>query len=75
MFDAEGSFEGVPCPECGSEATVSWHFAEGFDELECRHCGYRSDEADLAELERDAGDVLLQDASDAPPLRKKPLRA
>jgi C4-type Zn-finger protein len=54
---------------------VSWHFAEGFDELECRHCGYRSDEADLAELERDAGDVLLQDESEAPPLRKKPLRA
>lgn len=75
MFDAEGSHDGVPCPECGSDATISWRYGEGFDELECTACGYRSEEADVAALERDAGDLLTGD-DDAPrPRPRRPLRA
>lgn len=74
MFDAEGSADGTPCPECASDDTITWRFREGFDELECRRCGYRSDADDLAELERHAGD-LLRDDDHPPPPTKRPLRA
>lgn len=75
MYDAEGIREGTPCPECGSEETVTWRFLEGFDELECRRCGYRSDAAELDALERHAGDVLRKEDDDVPPPPKRPLRA
>lgn len=75
MYDAEGSFDGVPCPECGSDRTISWHFAEGFDELECRACGYQSDALAMAELERASGDVLKRDDEVEAPTPKRPLRA
>lgn len=75
MYDAEGSRDGTPCPECGAEDTITWRFDEGFDELECRRCGYRSDAEELAALERHAGDVLRRDEDDAPPLPKRPIRA
>ena len=75
MYDAEGSHDGVPCPQCGSDATVSWRFAEGYDELECRACGYRSDAEELDALEREVGDVLRGDEGPAGPLPKRPLRA
>lgn len=75
MYDAEGSRDGTPCPECGDEDTVTWRFEEGFEELECRRCGYRSDAEELAALERDARDLLLKDDPDPPPLPKRPLDA
>lgn len=75
MYDAEGSHDGVPCPECGSDDTISWHYGEGFDELECRACGFRSDADDLADLERAAGDVLVGDDDTTAPLPRRPLRA
>lgn len=75
MVDAEGSFDGVPCPDCGSEETISWRFAEGFDELECRTCGFRSDAGAIADLERAAGDVLKGDDEVDVPAPKRPLRA
>ena len=76
MYDAEGSRDGTPCPECGSDETITWRFEEGFDEIECRTCGFRSDAEELDALERQAGDVLRKDdGNDAPPLPKRPLRA
>lgn len=76
MPDAEGVHEAEPCPECGSESTVRYVYAEGFDEWECRACGWRSDAEELASLERFAGDVLQRDADvDPPPLPKKGLEA
>lgn len=74
-YDAEGRHDSVPCPECGSTRTVSWHYREGFDELECRACGYRSDEEEIEALRREAADVLRGD-DDAPfPTPDRPLRA
>lgn len=70
-FDAEGVEAGDPCPECGSDATITFHYREGFTELECRACGYRSDAEELAALQRYAGDLLERDddpASDTPPV-------
>jgi len=58
MFDATGSADSEQCPRCGSDATVTWQFAEGFEELECRACGWVSDEEELASLQRFGGDVL-----------------
>jgi uncharacterized metal-binding protein (TIGR02443 family) len=75
VYDAEGSHDGVPCPTCGSEATISWHFAEGFVELECRTCGYRSDAEEIAALERESGELLAGDDPPEAPLPKRPLRA
>jgi uncharacterized metal-binding protein (TIGR02443 family) len=75
VYDAEGSHDGVPCPECGNEDTISWHYDEGFDELECRACGFRSDARDLADLERAAGDVLIRDDETTAGLPRRPLRA
>lgn len=76
MYDAEGEHDGTPCPTCGRTGTIRWHFAEGFDELECPACGYRSDDADLTDLTRAALDVLERDDGDAaPPPRGDALRA
>lgn len=74
-YDAEGRHDGVPCPDCGSTRTISWHYQEGFDELECRDCGFRSDAEDLDALRRESGDVLRSD-DDAPfPPPDRPIRA
>ena len=75
MFDAEGRQDGSTCPECGrSDQTIRWHFLEGFDELECKACGYRSDELALQELHREARNTLDREDDVAPP-RTDPLRA
>ncbi|HLR45714.1 MAG TPA: hypothetical protein VK092_01030 [Deinococcales bacterium] len=70
MFDATGSAEGEQCPRCGSEATVTWHFAEGFDELECRTCGWLSDEEELAALHRFGGELLEEDETAGSPVNR-----
>lgn len=74
MFDAEGVHEGERCPECGSVDTVTFHYREGFRELECPACGYASDAAELMDLHRYGGE-LLQTADDVPPLPRRPLEA
>ncbi len=73
-YDAEGREEGEACPECGSEDTITFHYREGFTELECRACGYRSDAEELAALQRFSGDVLQGD-DDTPPPRLGKLEA
>lgn len=57
MYDAEGMRNGEPCPSCGSSNTISYLFNEGFSELECHHCGYSSEQDDIAELTRYSGDL------------------
>lgn len=57
-MDAEGFHEETPCPECGSVNTVTYRYVEGFSELECPACGYRSDSQELADLTRFQGLVL-----------------
>lgn len=57
MFDATGSSEGQACPRCGSEATITYHYEEGFEELECTACGYVSDAEELAALQRFDGEL------------------
>lgn len=74
-YDAEGSHDGDRCPECGSANTITWHFREGFDELECRACGYRSDAAEISALRRDAVDLLRRDDRAPLPRPGRPLKA
>ncbi|MEX2501814.1 MAG: YheV family putative metal-binding protein [Trueperaceae bacterium] len=75
MFDAEGSHEGDACPECGDEGTIRWRFEEGFDEIECPACGFRSEADEIAALRDEAGDLLLRDDDAPPPPPGRPLRA
>ncbi|MFA5569183.1 MAG: hypothetical protein WC972_11125 [Trueperaceae bacterium] len=56
-MDAEGFHEGVPCPRCGGVNTITYHYVEGFSELECPTCGYRSDAAELDALTRFESDL------------------
>ncbi len=56
-MDAEGCHEGVPCPRCGSVRTITYHYVEGFAELECPECGYRSDADELDALTRFESDL------------------
>lgn len=58
VIDVEGHYEQEPCPKCGSTHTISYHYPEGFTELSCRRCGFRSDAEELAALQRYRGDVL-----------------
>ena len=74
MYDAEGQHEGDACPECNDEGTIRWRFEEGFDELECPACGYRSDGAEIADWSRRSGDVLMRDDATPPP-PSRPIRA
>lgn len=74
MIDAEGTYAGEPCPECGSTDTVTFEYREGFTELECPSCGYRSDAAELSALQSYGGS-LLESRRDVPPLPRKPLEA
>lgn len=62
-MDAEGFHEDIPCPECGSLNTVSYRYVEGFTELECPACGYRSDAQEISDLTRYQGVVLERDSS------------
>ena len=73
-MDAEGFNERVPCPRCASERTVSFHYVEGFDELECPDCGFRSDAEELGALTRFQSGLLEREAAeqDIPPI---PIRA
>ena len=75
MYDAEGSYEGLPCPDCGSLETVSYHYEEGFSELECPRCGYLSDALELAELARFGGALLETPQPEPLPVPIKPLKA
>lgn len=74
MYDAEGSHDGDLCPVCGSADTVTYHYREGFSELECRRCGHRSDADDLADLQRFSGDLLERDGQ-LPPIPFKKIEA
>lgn len=75
MFDAEGSFDEEPCPACGSHETVTYDYVEGFSELECRVCGFRSDQQELSELQRYSGDLLEDEGASPPPVPFKPIKA
>lgn len=75
MYDAEGSFDGLPCPECGSTDTVTYRYEEGFSELECQRCGYRSDEQELSALGRYRGELKEKPQAELPPIPIKPLEA
>ena len=77
-MDAEGFHEHVPCPRCGSENTVSFHYIEGFDELECPACGYRSDADEIAALTRFQGGLLERDdrpEEERPPIPIRTMKA
>jgi Zn ribbon nucleic-acid-binding protein len=75
MFDAEGSFDDEPCPECGSNHTVTFRYDEGFSEIECQACGYRSDHQELSDLQRYSGDLLENDRESPPPVPFKSIKA
>src|SRR5690625_2193643 len=75
MFDAEGTLEYEPCPQCGSVNTITYTFEEGFTELECQACGYRSDEAEIAALQRFSGDLLESDDNPGAPVPIKKIKA
>lgn len=62
-MDAEGRHEGVPCPRCASLHTITFRYVEGFEELECPHCGFTSDAEELDALTRYASDLVEGHAS------------
>lgn len=76
-MDAEGRRERSPCPECGSRDTVTYHYLEGFTELECQACGFRSDAEELSALQRYSGDLLESPGKgvDLPPVPMTPIKA
>ena len=75
-MDAEGFHEHAPCPSCGSRRTVTFHYREGFEEIECEACGYRSDADEIAALTRYAGGVLERERDDeATPVPIRTLKA
>ncbi len=57
MWDAEGIKEQEPCPNCQSTNTISYHYEEGFTELECETCGFHSDAPELSDLARYTGEL------------------
>ena len=75
MFDAEGSLDFETCPECGSTDTITYRYREGFDELECTVCGFRSDQEELSELQRYSGDLLEGEEDALPPVPMRSLKA
>lgn len=76
-MDAEGFHEQTPCPNCGSSRTITFHYREGFEELECEACGYRSDAGEIAALTRFGGAVLEREApeDDSVPIPIRTLKA
>ncbi len=76
-MDAEGRREGTACPQCGSREAITYYYVEGFNELECPACGYRSDAEELSALQRYSGDLLESPgaAEDLPPVPMTPIEA
>lgn len=76
-MDAEGRLEHSPCPQCGSHDTITYHYVEGFTELECRACGYRSDAEELSALQRFTGELLESSGgeSELPPIPMPAIKA
>jgi len=70
MYDATGSYDEEECPRCGNRDTVTWHFADGFEEMECRTCGWVSDAEELAALQRFGGRVLEREDSTGSPVNR-----
>lgn len=73
--DAEGLREGTECPDCGSTDTVTFRYQEGFDELECPQCGYRSDDQELDSLTRYTSELLEEDSSLQLPIPRRSIQA
>ncbi|MFA5550384.1 MAG: YheV family putative metal-binding protein [Trueperaceae bacterium] len=73
--DAEGFREGVECPRCSSTDTVTFRYLEGFDELECSACGYRSDDQELDSLTRYASGLLEEDTETEIPIPRRSIQA
>ncbi len=70
-FDAEGLELGESCPQCSSTDTVTYTYAEGFTELECRRCGYTSEASDIADLARFRGELKEENPATVPfPVKK-----
>jgi Zn ribbon nucleic-acid-binding protein len=71
-WDAEGIEQHDPCGECGSTNTVTYHYEEGYSDVECRNCGYSSELEDIAELSRYRGDLLEADPGGLlpPPIKR-----
>ena len=70
MWDAEGSRDGETCPNCHSTKTITYHYREGFTELECEECGYQSDLVDLDQLTRFRGDLKEKNRDVFVPVKK-----
>ncbi len=68
VFDATGSHDGQVCPRCGSDATITYHYEEGFEELECSACGYISDSEELGALQRFSSELLESDTDTGRPV-------
>lgn len=68
--DAEGRRGEDPCPRCDSLNTLSHDYPEGYTDLECFDCGYRSDAEEIADLARFAGGLLERDPSLPMPIKK-----
>ncbi len=74
-FDAEGFELGDACPQCMASDTVTYLYAEGFSELECRRCGFSSEAAEIGDLARYPGDLRERDTPTLPPVPVKKLEA
>jgi Zn ribbon nucleic-acid-binding protein len=75
MYDAEGHDDGPACPACRTAPTWRYAYVEGFEEFECRACGWRSDEDELHALRRATGEVLETERGAVDPPLGRPLRA
>ena len=74
-IDAEGFREGAECPDCGSTDTVTFRYREGFEEVECPNCGYRSDDEELDLLTRYSADLLEDDTTEELPIPRRSIQA
>lgn len=75
VVDAEGFRDGTECPACGSTDTVTFRYREGFEELECPACGYRSDDQELDDLTRYTADLLEDDSTLELPIPRRSIEA
>jgi len=74
-FDAESSHGLEHCPECDSDNTITYHYNEGFTELECLNCGYLSDAEEIAALTRYDGSLIESDKTIKLPMPVKKIKA